>query len=177
MQGIGFCGRTPTLGILNALHIALSAAMAELHDELAIEIVDALANFFPKGNLVVGIHHGVVWQDTAAAMHGHEGRDDGSYAAAGETCFPIDPGLVSGTVVVIEAPRHVGAYEPVLQGQIAKRKWLENWIRHKIVSLDLEGSEGTDVFDQCALIRIAQILGEGVTPIDDKVGRKIVPQQ
>ena len=129
MQGIGLGGGTPTFGILNALHIALPAAMAELHDELAIEIVDALAHFFPEGNLVVGIHHGVVRQDAAAAMNGDEGRDDGRYATAGESGFPIDAGWATGTVVVIEAPRHVGADEPVLQSQIAKCEWLENGIR------------------------------------------------
>ena len=88
--------------------------MAELHDELAVVLVDALADLTPERDLVVVVDHRVVRQDAAAHVHRHERRDDRADAAARELLFPVDAGLVAGAVVVVEAAGDARSEDAVL---------------------------------------------------------------
>ena len=76
--------------------------MTQLHDVLAIVAVNRFANRAPERDLVVAIHHRVVWNDAAAQVHRHIGGNDRSHAAAGKRFFPVDAGLCPGTVVIVE---------------------------------------------------------------------------
>jgi len=102
VQRVGFGGGTPAFGILDAGDVALSSAVTQLKDELAVEVVDTGADLPPEGDLIVGVDHGVVRQDAAPAVNGDERGDDGSNTAFGETGFPVDAGRVARTVVVVE---------------------------------------------------------------------------
>ena len=126
--------------------------MAELHDELAIVLVNAFPHFAPERDFVVGIHHGVVWQDPSASMYRYKGRNDGPHAAFGKSCLPINAGLASGAVVVVKSAGYVRPDEPVLDGQITKGQSFEYTIRHSDGSLLLESP---NVLNQSALFGVA----------------------
>ena len=99
-------------------NVALPAAVTELHDELAVVLVDRRANRAPERDALVAVDRRVVRNDAPARMHRHERRDDRADAASGELQFPVDARLVAGAVVVVEAPGDVGAEHPVLDRQI-----------------------------------------------------------
>ena len=73
--------------------VALTAAVAELQDELAVERVDGLADRTPEGHVPVVVDHRVVGHDAAAQLHGDERRDDRADAAACELRLPVDARL------------------------------------------------------------------------------------
>ena len=83
--------------------------MAELEDVLTVMFVHRLAQRTPERDAIVAHDGGVVGQDAAARMHGHERRDDRANPPAREFQFPIDTRLGAGAVVVIEPARDVRA--------------------------------------------------------------------
>jgi hypothetical protein len=112
--------------VLDATHVPLPARVAELHDELAVVLVDLLADFAPEGDPVVVVDHRVVRQDAAAAMNGYERRDDGADAPAGELLFPVDARLVARAVVVVPAAGDARPEQAVLDGQVPELERLED---------------------------------------------------
>jgi hypothetical protein len=118
-------GRDP-LRVLDAVDIALPAAVAQLQDELAVVAMHRFADRPPERDAAVVVDHRVVRHDTAAQVHRHERGDDGADAALGELRLPVDARLVAGAVVVVEAARHVGAEDAVLDRQIPEVERFEN---------------------------------------------------
>src|ERR1041385_6338748 len=100
--------------------------MAELKNVLALVLVNGLAERLPEGNLVVRVNRRVVRDDSAAYADGHEGADDGAYAAARELDLPVDARLRAGAVVVVETARDVRAEDSVLDRQVSELERLKD---------------------------------------------------
>src|SRR5438105_2126738 len=71
--------------------------MAELHDEPAVIVMDALADLAPERNLVVMVDHGVAGQDAPAHRDRGVGGYDGADAAPGELLLPVQPCIAAGS--------------------------------------------------------------------------------
>jgi hypothetical protein len=104
--------------------------VTELHDEFAVVRVNRLADSAPERDAIVSVNRGVVRDDAAAGMNRDERRDDRADAALGELHFPIDAGLRSGTVVVVEPAGNVGPEDPVLDRQVLEAQRLKDDVRH-----------------------------------------------
>ena len=136
--------------VLDAGDVALTTAVAELQDELAVVLVHPLADGAPEGHLVVGVDVGVVGQDAAAYVDRCVGGDDRADPAPGEALFPVDPGRRPAAVVVVDAPGDAAAEHPVLDGEAAELQRCEDridrriWVRctgHGVHSVDLAMSD------------------------------------
>jgi hypothetical protein len=106
--------------------------MTELQDVPAIMLVNGLADGPPERDVSIVIDHRVVGDDAAAQMHRDKGRDDRPDASFGELHLPVDPGLVSRAVVVIETARHIRTEDAVLDGQVAELEGLKNWFESHV---------------------------------------------
>ena len=126
VQRIRLAGRRQPARVLDAVDVALPAAVAQLQDELAVVLVDRLADRAPERNLVVVVDHRVVGHDAAAQVHRHERRDDGAHAALGELRLPVDARLVPRAVVVVEAAGDVRPEQPVLDREVPELQRLKD---------------------------------------------------
>src|SRR5215471_8393737 len=100
--------------------------MAELHDELAVVLVDFLAHRAPEGDLVVVVDHRVVGQNPSGDMDGDERGDNRPTAAAGELLLPVDARLRPRAIVIIPTARDAGAEQTIFHGQVTKYERLKN---------------------------------------------------
>ena len=109
MKRVGTVGRAQSLikRVLDAGDISLAAAVAELHDVLAVILVHFLAEAAPERNLVVVINDGVVGKYASANCDGNMRRDDRSDAAASKLFFPVNAGLRADAIVVVEPAGNV----------------------------------------------------------------------
>ncbi len=123
VQRVLVVGRAEALGVLDPRHVALTAAVAQLQDVLAVALaMDLLDEPLPERDARVAIDRRVVGHDAAAHRHRHERRDDRADAAPGELDLPVDPRLVARPVVVVEPPGDVRAKHAVLDRQVPERQ-------------------------------------------------------
>ncbi len=134
--------RAQTDGVFDAAQIALAATMAELQDVLAVVLVHRLPERTPERDVPVVVDCGVVRHDAAAQMNGDEGGDDGADAAARELHFPVDAGLCSGSVVVVEPAGDVGADDPILDREVPECEGLKDRIEGHVPHLPRLASAG-----------------------------------
>ena len=130
VQRIFAIGRTERVLVFDATDVTLTARVTELHDEAAVELVHRLAHRPPERDALVFVDGGVVGNDPAANLHRDEGRNDGADATLRELRFPVDPRLIAGTVVVIEAARDVGTEDSILDREGSELQWFEDDVGH-----------------------------------------------
>ncbi len=81
--------------VLDTPLVLLAAGVAELHDELAAVLMDALADLTPELDLVIVVDHGVVHHDPSPDADRGIRRDDAANSPSGELLFPIDSRVAS----------------------------------------------------------------------------------
>jgi hypothetical protein len=119
-------GRAPALLELDPSEVPLSPRERELHDVLAVVLVDALDELAPERDRLVTVDVRVVRDDQAAWMHRCVRRDDRPDAAAGELQVPVDVDLRSGAVVVVEPAGEARPEHTILDRQVPKLQRLED---------------------------------------------------
>ena len=87
---IALIGGAQAYRILDAVDVALAAAVIELHDELAVVRMDGLPHFTPERIRASLSIYRVVGHDAAAQVHRHERRDDSADPALRELDFPVE---------------------------------------------------------------------------------------
>jgi hypothetical protein len=130
MQRILVISRTERVLVFDAADVTLTARVTELHDEAAVELVHRLAHGTPERDALVLVDGGVVGNDAAANLHRHEGRNDGADTTLGELRFPVDPRLIAGAVVIIEAAGDVGTEDPIFDREGSELQWFEDDVGH-----------------------------------------------
>ena len=119
VQRILVVGRAQTLGVLDAGHVALTAAVAELQDVLAVALaMHLLDELLPERNARVAVDRRVVRHDAAAHRTGTNDEMTAPTPPLRELDLPVDPRLVARAVVVVEAAGDVRSKHAVLDRQV-----------------------------------------------------------
>src|SRR4030095_14935823 len=107
MQGPSPAGGAQPFGKLDSLEIPLPSGVAQLHYEFRAVLVDRLPESPPERYPGVTVDPGIVGNDASLQLDRNEGRDDCTHSAARELNLPVDAGLVSRAIIVIESARDI----------------------------------------------------------------------
>jgi hypothetical protein len=94
--------------------------MAELHYELAVMLVNTLADRAPERNFVVIVDHGIARQDPPAHRDWRVRGDDAADTPLCELLLPIKTRVSAMPIVVIEHAGEIRSEQAILYFELAK---------------------------------------------------------